>query len=79
MALKTRGTKTNYPSDVSEEEWAFGAPYLTLMKVDAPQWIFPRASLLPQKSPNVKRVHHCPRESRPYLNWKCVRADAGSV
>jgi hypothetical protein len=24
-----------YPSDVSEEEWAFCAPYLTLMKEDA--------------------------------------------
>jgi transposase len=34
---KTRGTKTNYPSDVSDEEWAFCAPYLVLMKEDAPQ------------------------------------------
>ena len=37
MAHKTRGTKTNYPSDVSDEEWAFCAPYLTLMKEEAPQ------------------------------------------
>jgi len=37
MPLKTRGTKTNYPSDVTDEEWAFCAPYLTLMKEDAPQ------------------------------------------
>jgi len=37
MAHKTRGTKSNYPSDVSNEEWAFCAPYLTLMKEDAPQ------------------------------------------
>lgn len=37
MAHKTRGTKTNYASDVSDEEWAFCAPYLTLMKEDAPQ------------------------------------------
>jgi transposase len=37
MALKTRGTKTDYASDVSDEEWAFCAPYLTLMKEDAPQ------------------------------------------
>ena len=37
MALKTQGTKTNYPSDVSDEEWAFCAPYLTLMNEDAPQ------------------------------------------
>ena len=27
----------SYPSDVSEEEWAFCAPYLTLMREDAPQ------------------------------------------
>jgi len=26
-----------YPSDVSEDEWAFVAPYLTLMTQDAPQ------------------------------------------
>ena len=26
-----------YPSDVSDEEWEFVAPYLTLMKEDAPQ------------------------------------------
>ena len=25
-----------YPSDVTEDEWAFVAPYLTLMKEDAP-------------------------------------------
>lgn len=26
-----------YPSDVSDDEWAFIAPYLTLMREDAPQ------------------------------------------
>src|SRR3954453_6113867 len=26
-----------YPTDVSDEEWAFVAPYLTLMTEDAPQ------------------------------------------
>ena len=26
-----------YPSDLSDEEWAFVAPYLTLMKEEAPQ------------------------------------------
>lgn len=35
--FKTRGTGTNYPSDVSDEEWEFCAPYLTLMKEDAAQ------------------------------------------
>ncbi len=30
-------TRKNYQSDVSDDEWAFVAPYLTLMKEDAPQ------------------------------------------
>ena len=29
--------RTKYPSDVSDEEWAFLAPYLTLCREDAPQ------------------------------------------
>lgn len=30
-------SRKSYPSDCSDEEWAFVAPYLTLMKTDAPQ------------------------------------------
>ena len=30
-------TRQAYPSDVTDDEWAFVAPYLTLMKEDAPQ------------------------------------------
>jgi len=30
-------SRKSYPSDVSDEEWAFVAPYLTLMTTDAPQ------------------------------------------
>ena len=30
-------TREPYPSDVTDEEWAFVAPYLTLMREDAPQ------------------------------------------
>jgi transposase len=30
-----------YPSDVSDEEWAFAAPYLTLMREAAPQREYP--------------------------------------
>jgi transposase len=30
-------TRKPYPSDVSDEEWAFAAPYLTLMDPQAPQ------------------------------------------
>jgi transposase len=34
-----------YPSDVSDEEWAFAAPYLTLMREDAPQRDYPLREL----------------------------------
>lgn len=30
-------TRKRYPSDVSDEEWSFAAPYLSLMTPDAPQ------------------------------------------
>jgi len=29
-------TRKSYPSDVSDEEWSFCAPYLTLMKEENP-------------------------------------------
>jgi transposase len=32
--------RSPYPSDVSDEEWAFVAPYLTLMRPAAPQRIY---------------------------------------
>ena len=32
-----RSSRKPYPSDVSDEEWAFAAPYLTLMEPEAPQ------------------------------------------
>ncbi|MCG1019782.1 MULTISPECIES: IS5 family transposase [Burkholderiaceae] len=31
------GERRPYPSDVTDEEWSFAAPYLTLMEPDAPQ------------------------------------------
>lgn len=34
-------TRTPYPSDVSDEEWAFVAPYLTLLPEDAGQRKYP--------------------------------------
>jgi transposase len=34
-------TRKAYPSDVSDDEWAFVAPYLTLMTEDAPQRDYP--------------------------------------
>src|SRR5688572_26383085 len=33
----TQTVRKPYPSDVSDDEWAFVAPYLTLMREDAPQ------------------------------------------
>jgi transposase len=30
-------TRKPYPTDVSDEEWEFVAPYLTLMSEEAPQ------------------------------------------
>lgn len=35
--MDTTITRNAYPSDISDEEWDFAAPYLTLMKDDAPQ------------------------------------------
>jgi transposase len=35
--MDTTTTRDAYPSDVSDEEWSLVAPYLTLMKRDAPQ------------------------------------------
>ncbi len=35
--MSTPSTRTPYPSDVSDEEWHFVAPYLTLVREDAPQ------------------------------------------
>ena len=32
-----RPRATGYPSDVSEDEWSFVAPYLTLSRLDRPQ------------------------------------------
>src|ERR1700733_10737022 len=33
--------RKSYPSDVSDEEWAFCVHYLTLMKEEAPQRVYP--------------------------------------
>lgn len=37
----TAQTRQGYPSDVSDEEWAFVAPYLTLIPSDSPQRRYP--------------------------------------
>ncbi len=35
--MNSTASRKQYPSDVSDEEWDFVAPYLTLMRDDAPQ------------------------------------------
>lgn len=37
--------RRNYPSDVTDDEWAFCAPYLALMREDAPQREYPLREL----------------------------------
>jgi transposase len=38
-------TRRSYPSDVTDAEWEFLLPYLTLMREDAPQREYPRRDL----------------------------------
>lgn len=40
-----RPKKVGYPSDVTDEEWEFCAPYLTLMREDAIQRQYPLREL----------------------------------
>jgi transposase len=41
IKLGMKPTRKSYPSDVSDEEWSFCAPYLTLMREEAPQRDYP--------------------------------------
>jgi len=45
METTERPPSKAYPTDVSDEEWAFAAPYLTLMSEDAPQRKYPLREL----------------------------------
>lgn len=45
MAERPKDYSTHYPSDVSDEEWEFCAPYLTLMDPEAPQRLYPLRAL----------------------------------
>jgi transposase len=44
--METTPPRKPYPSDVTDEEWAFVAPYLTLMRPDAPQRVHEQCSTL---------------------------------
>lgn len=41
IKLRMKEKRSSYPSDVSDEEWAFCARYLTLMSEEAPQRNYP--------------------------------------
>ena len=79
--------KKSYPTDVSDEEWSFAAPYLTLMKETAPQrehrlrdvfnalrWIARAGSpwrLLPNDFPPWEAVY---QQTRRWLEAGCFEA-----
>lgn len=81
--------KGGYPSDVSEEEWAFYAPYLTLVREGAPQGehslgevfnalrYFVRSGsgwrILPNDLPPWTAVHH---QTQRWIQAGCFEAMA---
>ena len=78
--------RKQYPSDVKDEEWSFVAPYLTLMKEEAPQrqhslrdvfdalrWLVKTGSpwrYLPGDFPPWQAVY---QQSRRWLEAGCLR------
>lgn len=58
-------SRTPYDSDVSDEEWAFLAPYLTLMRADAPQ----------RKHPLRERFNGLRDIARTGLQWRYMPND----
>jgi len=56
---------TRYPSDVTDDEWAFLAPYLTLMREDAPQ----------RKHPLRERFNSLRYIARTGLQWRFMPTD----
>lgn len=76
-----------YPSDVSDEEWAFVAPYLTLMSADAAQRKYPLRDLfdalrwivragapwrmLPGDLPPWETVY---QQTQRWIAWGCFEA-----
>ncbi|MBB5866517.1 IS5 family transposase [Xanthomonas sp. 3058] len=81
-----------YPTDISDEEWAFAAPYLTLMDVQAPQrkyelramfnalrWIARAGApwrLLPNDFPPWEAVYH---QTQRWLQAGCFEAMVGDL
>lgn len=63
--FKNGSGKTTYPSDVTDEEWAFCAPYLTRRKEEAPQ-----------RAHSLRRVFHALRSlGRAGCPWDLIPND----
>ncbi len=79
--------RKNYPTDVSDDEWAFVAPYLTLMKESAPQrdydlrevfnalrWIIRVGApwrMMPNDLPPWETVY---QQAQRWIKWGCFEA-----
>jgi transposase len=82
-----RPSRKSYPSDVSDEEWSFVAPYLTLVKEDAPQrehalrdvfdalrWMIRAGAswrMLPGDLPPWQAVY---QQTQRWIKWGCFEA-----
>jgi transposase len=64
MAKRTTRKIRSYPTDVKDEEWEFCAPYLTLMKEDAPQREYPLRAVFNALRWMVRAG--CPRRLLPH-------------
>ena len=74
-----------YPSDVSDEEWAFSAPYLSLMREDAPQREYPLRAVFNALRYMVRAgcpwrlLPHDLPPWRPVCSWTTRHGDRKSV
>jgi transposase len=79
--------RKSYPTDVSDDEWTFLAPYLTLMSESAPQRDYPLRELfnalrwiLRAGAPWRMMPHNFPRwesvyqQSQRWIKWGCFEA-----
>ena len=66
--------RKRYPSDVTNEEWAFVAPYLTLMRQDAPQREHPLRDVFDALRWLVKTGAHWRYLPHDFPPWELVYA-----
>ena len=68
--------RKRYPSDVSDEEWAFVVPYLTLMRPDAPQREHPLRDVFDALRWLVKTGAHWRYLPHDFPPWQAVYQQA---